>query len=517
MAAGDTPIVAAHSKAEYRTQNSKLIGEAFQARLELSATNSNILAHLQGREGSGKPFIIKNDLAKGAMEKVNINVGTTLGQAGRRGTQQAVNFEEPLLHGSWSVQIDSLRVVVGWNEITAAVAATGQSWRTVYADLCGTRVGQIEQEDMLMRFRQRSSLANTIRPGFKTGLHALRYDDVIDMETLRRASSRCGMRGGKPASLGMSRSGMPIKKFVTLGSGVALAPLNTDPQYQAGLQHAEVDGAGNPLWTGDIPNIAGTAIKHWDLVDHDNPGPIGSSIEARAVLGDCSIHNSTTATGAALDFTTGTTAYRLWGGGRTQAALGNAAAIYKPFCYFYGNDYEFGQTLTFGTDTTDQYCVIVDPADGKWTLIAYDGSTGIGGNGQYLNTLKRFGASTSGQVYDDLGDLTGDTALNGIEWDSAVNKETFPLGSYIFQCNNRVVPVGDIWTFGSSAGAKCYGREKNKPIQQEDDYGALVGKGIHSIYGVDCAQDTQGAYRGFVRVQVALQIEGLGLLPELNV
>jgi len=117
-----------------------------------------------------------------------------------------------------------------------------------------------------------------------------------------------------------------------------------------------------------------------------------------------------------------------------------------------------------------------------------------------------------------LADLTGDNALLGIVYDTAVNKQVFPLAtSYIYQVNNRCVPVGDVWLLGAECGAKCYGKEKNKPIEQEDDYGALVGKGIHSIYGCDAAKDTQGNYRGFMRIQTPLQIEGLGLLPQLSI
>lgn len=516
MAAGDSPIVAGAGKATYRALNSKLIGEAFDTKLQITASNENILTHLQGPVGSGKPFVIKTDLAAGAKEKINMNVGTTLGQAGRRGTQQAINYEEPLLHGNWSVTVDSLRVVVGWNEITAAVANTGQSWRTVYAELCGKRVGQIEQEDMLMRLRQRSGATNTIRPGNKTTLHSLRYDDVYDANTAGRAANLVGYRGGKPGKIAMSRAGMPIEMFLHLGSKNAMASIWEDPTFANAIQHAEVRGEDNPFWTGDIPHWKGSAFKDFIVKSHDNPGPTGSSMEISAILGDCSLSAGTTATGAALDFSGGTGAFRLWGGGRTQASLGNAAAIYKPFCYFYGNDYEFGGETTYGTDTTDQYAVIVDPADGKWLVFAYDGSTGIGSNGAYINTLKQLGSTTAGQRYTNLGTLTGDSNLSGVVYDTNYNKEVFPLGSVIFQCNSAVVPVGDIWTLAAECGGKCYGREKNKPIEQQDDYGALQGKGVHSIYGVDCATDTQGAYRGFVRTQVALQLEGLGLLPRVS-
>lgn len=496
MALGDHPIVTAQTKAQYSAQNAKLRGEAFDAMLDISASQANILAHLQGEPGSGKPFVIKHDLSKGRMQSVNFTVGAPLGQAGRRGTQQAVNFEEQLIHNSWNVTIDSLRVVVGWNEINAVVSTTGESWQEAYARLTGERVGQIEQEDMLMRLRQRSGSTNTIRPSNRAALHDLKYDDTLDAEALSRAIS-VASRIAKPANLGNSSSGMPVNKYVALASETMLAPLWTDPTFAAALQHAEVDGKENPYWTGNIPTWKGTAIKQWSLVHNDTPGPIGSSIEPQALLGDA--------------ITSGTAAFTVYGGGRTQASLGNQAALYKPFSFFHGANYEFGESLSYGSDSNLYYFVVIDPADGKWCAYEYAG-TGVNNGGYSITISKRLHSSTAGDAATTIkSDGIGGSGTTLWTWDASVNKAAFPTGSIIVQVNRRLVPVGDLFVFGADAGAKCYGKVRNKRISQEDDYGALMGVGVHSIYGCDLKQDTLGRYRGFVRVQSAYQLDGFSL------
>jgi len=489
--AGETTLVAAQTKTQYRGLNSNLIGQAFDALLDVTKSNSNILAQLQGSMGDNKPFVLKDDLSKGAKDTVHFNVGTSLGQAGRRGTQVAVNYEEPLFHNSWQVQIDSLRVVVGWNEITRVVATTGQSWEEVYAQLVGERIGQIEQEDMLMRMRQRSGGLNTLRPGNRTSVDALHYDDTLDTLTLNRAITTLGTLGAKPATIGKMSGGMPLNRYVCLGSNTALEPIWNDPTFTQSLLHAAVNGPTNAYWTGDLPDWRGTVIKRWDIVNHDNPGAIGSTIQPQAVLGD--------------PITTASTTFTVSGGGRTQASLSTAAALYKPFEYFYGCDKLFGENISYGSDSAVYYFLVIDPTDGKWCMYSYVGSGAFGSNGNNITITNRLAASASGAAVTTLGNWS---------WDASQNKEAFPTGSLIVQVNANVVPVGDVFVFGADAGAKAYGQVKNKRIKQLTDYDALVGYGVHTIYGADMRQDTLGNYRGFMRIQCAYELPGF-TLPQL--
>ena len=55
----------------------KLIGEAFNDLLEVTQSNANILDELMGGEDDGKPFVVKQDLTKGAKDRVNFPIATT--------------------------------------------------------------------------------------------------------------------------------------------------------------------------------------------------------------------------------------------------------------------------------------------------------------------------------------------------------------------------------------------------------------------------------------------------------
>ena len=494
MALGDATIVNAQSRTQYVGSNTNLIGQAFDAVLDVQMGNSNILSQLQGPEGSDKPFIVKTDLEKGAMDTVNFASAANLGAAGRRGTQRAVNFEEPLFHGSWSVKIDNLRVVVAWNELLRWAATTGQSWQSVYPTLVGERVGQIEQEDMLARLRQRSSTANTVRPGSASTLDTLRYTDTVDTYTLGLAYGMLQRNGAKPANVGTMTGGMPLNSYVALGTDLALEPLWQDPTFTNALQNAGLRGPTNPIWTNDIPMWRGLSVMRWNVVAHDNPGPIGSIVQPEALTG--------------VAVTSGTGALTLTGGGTDTSALGDVAALYKPFEYFYGCNKLLGESISTGSDSNVYYFVIIDPADGKWCMYSYTGSSAFTNNGQSITTTNRLAASASS---------TAVTTLGNVSWDGTVNKEgTFPIGSTVVQVNANGVPVCDSYLFGSNVGGKCYGTVKNQRIQNVDDYGALQGKGIWSIYGQDVAADSRGGqYRRFVRLQSAY-VHPMGkLLPQI--
>ena len=291
---------------QYRAMNSALIGQAFSDLLEVSKSNSNILSELQGGVGSKKPFVIKTELTKGAKDTVNFPVAASLGAQARLGTSQAVGYEEQLIQGSWSVRIDNKRVVVGWSDIVAQVATTGKDWKEVYAELCGTRMGQIEQEDMLMILKKRRQNRNIIRPNDQGAIDDLTSADLMDTPTITRAAGLLKSFGAEPAMVGKSRSKRPIQKYILFGADAFLRPIKSETAYLQAVSQGDVRGDDNATFDGDFQTWDGHFIKNWDVVDHDNPGPIGSTILPKAILGDA--------------ITTATTTFTVYGGGARRRA-----------------------------------------------------------------------------------------------------------------------------------------------------------------------------------------------------
>lgn len=486
MALGDSIVTNTQSRSAFEAQSSKLRGEAFDTILNFWMSNSNILTHLQGDANSGRPFVIRQDLAKGGMDTVNITVVDELGASGRRGDDIASGYEETPAQNSFPVVVDVLRVVIGWNELTAWAAAAGKSWKQAYPALTGKRIGQIEQEDMLMKMRQRSSSLNTVRPGGRSSLDTIVYTDTIDTASIDIGYNILTSNGAAPASIGTMAGGMPLNKYVALGSNFALTGLFQDPTFTSALLHASVDGKENAFWTNDIPDYNGLAFKRWNVQNHSNPGPIGSSIICEALLGDA--------------ITSATTTFTVYGGGRTQATLDVSNVLYKPFEYFYGNDKLFGKAITYFAGSPDNstvyYFLVVDPADQKWAMYSYTGASAFGANGHDITITQRLHSSTTGAAVTTLGNVV---------YNATYNKVAFPTGSRIIQCNANGVPICDIYLFGSNAGAKCYGMYRNQRISNlEFDYGERIGLGTKSIYGTEMMKDTLNQYhRGFVRIQAA--------------
>jgi hypothetical protein len=469
---------------QYRAMNSALIGQAFSDLLEVSKSNSNILSELQGGVGSKKPFVIKTELTKGAKDTVNFPVAASLGAQARMGTNQAVGYEEQLIQGSWSVRIDNKRVVVGWSDIVAQVATTGKDWKEVYAELCGTRMGQIEQEDMLMILKKRRQNRNIIRPNDQGSLNDLTSADLMDTPTITRAAGLLKSFGAEPAMVGRSRSKRPIQKYILFGADAFLRPIKSETAYLQAVSQGDVRGDDNATFDGDYQTWDGHFIKNWDIVDHDNPGPIGSTILPKAILGDPIVEATTT--------------FTVYGGGRTQASLGDQAAIYAPFQFFPGYLYLNYQEESLSADTNTYYFVVYDPADGYWCVYSYVGSAGNSGQG--IAITNRLDSSASGVSV---------TTLAGWEWDGTQNKTAFPTGSYIFPVNSQCVPFGYAYMWGADVGGKAYGTYQNRRIMNKTDYDNALGFGIQTIYGVDARLDTLGFPRGFVSIEAAVQHEGV--------
>ena len=469
---------------QYRAMNSALIGQAFSDILEISKSNSNILDELQGGVGSKKPFIIKQDLAKGAKDTVNFPVATTLGQQPRMGTSQAVGYEEQLIQGSWSVRIDNKRVVVGWADIVAQVATTGKDWKEVYAELCGTRMGQIEQEDMLMSLKVNAQSRNWVYPNGEGSINALTSADLMDTPTITRAAGLLKSFGAEPAAVGMSRAKRKIQKYIVFGADAFLRPIKSETAYLQAVSQGDIRGDDNAVFDGDYQTWDGHFIKNWDIVDHDNPGPIGSTVLPKAILGDPIVEATTT--------------FTVYGGGRTQASLGDTAALYAPFQFFPGYPYVFYQEQTPPVDDNTYYFVVYDPTDGRWNVYSYEGS--VGNTGQGITIVNRLDSSATGASV---------TTLAGWEWDGTQNKTAFPTGSYIFPVNSQCVPFGYGFMWGADVGGKAYGTYKNRRIMNKTDYDNALGFGIQTIYGCAPRLDTLGFPRGFVVIGAAVQHEGV--------
>lgn len=506
MALGST-IGNVQALSEYRAMGSKLIGEAFNAELMYWQSNSNILTELVGAPGSKKPFTTTRDLAAGAKDRVNMTVAATLGMHPRMGSEQLVGYNELPRHGTWAVRVDQKRIAVGWSEFTQKMATTGQSFREVYAELVGTRMGQIEQEDALMRLRKDATQGITIRPNNKTSITNLRVSDNFDVDCFKRGTAKLNTLSATPAMIGKTKSGMPIHKFIGFGADAFMRGIKDETAYSTPANYSlGATGENGAVFNGDYLPVDGNLIKPWYVVDHDNPGPIGSSVLPKAILGDAS---ATAGGSVAGVIASGTTTFDVYGGGVTQTVLGDQADLYKPFVHFLGYAYLHYQEEVIAADTAIYGFVVYDPDDGKWCYYDYTGSSN---NGKKIVVRRRLHSSTSGVGYTTIkADGLGGSGATIYTYDSAVNKVDFGPGCLIIPVNNYLVPYGFGYIWGADAGGYAYGAFKNERIHDGGDFGDRLAFGIRSIYGTGVRLDTAGKPRGYVKIEAAVQHSGVDL------
>ncbi len=508
MALGST-IGIAQALSEYRAMaGGKLIGEAWSNLLEVIKGNSNVLSVLVGPPGSKKPLTTRDELSAGRRDRVNMNVAASLGMHPRMGSEQLVGYNETPQHGNWTIRVDQKRIAVGWSEFVRSMANTGKSFKETYAELLGERFGQIEQEDALMRFRKDATAGITLYPGGATSVATLRAAHTLDVDTIKRGSAKLSTLGCTPAMIGKTRvTNRPINKFVFFGADGAVRGIKDEIGYNANVVATlSADGVDSPLLDGDFIPIDGQMIMPWYVVDHDNPGPIGSSILPKALLGDASPTHGADPAGT---IAAGTTTFDVYGGGVTQADLGDQSDLYKPFVFFDGYPFKHFQEESIGADSAIYGFVVYDPDDGKWCYYDYTGSDN---NGKSIAVRRRLGSTTSGVRYTTIkADGLGGSGATIWTYDTAYNKEDFGPGCLIIPVNNYLVPLGDVFGWGADAGGYAYGEFKNQRIIDGGDFGDRTAFGIKSIYGCGVRLDTRNKPRGFVRIRCAVQHEGVNL------
>lgn len=469
-----------------RTQNSKVIGEAFSKLMLVQTANNDILGQMEGPEGSGKPICIKTDLTKGAQESVNF---TTMSRPGGRGTIGETALEaEALDFNSFNLKIDILRHGLGWTEKMARFMAAGASVEEAYAEVLSEWFGLQRQNDMFMLWRRYATATNTIRPNDRATDDTLLTADVMNTTLIGDIASLLKTRAAPPANLTkrkIDKFSADILGYIILASDSFLKPLKSNSTYLQSLRDAAVRGNENVIWSGGYAKYDNQAIFHMDVVHEDTRGPLGAPIEPEALLGTA--------------LTTGTTAKTITGGGRTSPS-----STHYPFEWFKGNAYPLLGHDAPSADSGEYYVVIYNTtgADaGKYGIYKYTGSSN---NGNQIVCSAHLGASATGVAV---------TTLAGITYDSTKHTDAHPTGSRIVQVNAKCVPYCYGIGMGAMAGLRAYGGPAIKPISETGDWGMKKGMGFLATYGQGVPKDTRDAIRNYVLIVAAYRPQGLSNLP----
>jgi N4-gp56 family major capsid protein len=476
-----------------RTADAALVGQAYAQRIILGSRLKDVFGQFEGREGSGRPVVVKTDLTKTRGDTINMSVAGTLGGRGVRGSNRLKGQEEHPRLGNFTVRIDQLRHAVGYCELITKMMAAGESLESSYAKLLADWFGLRKQEDKLMCFIHAANGLNTIRPGNRSSRGALTSGDVFTAGFIDEIKSLGVSRMARPANISKAtrKDENEILNYVLFGPDPVLASLRGDDDYLNAMTHAQERGIANTIFRGGYVPWNGVSVFHWDQGDEDTDGAIGSPFLPRALLGDA--------------IEAGTTAIDITGSGRTVSDLGDEAEYFMPFIWFPGAAYEFLSYVS--ADRTDgsgpHYLAIknISGADaGKYCIYEYT----TGNNGNKITITKRLAPVATGGVAVDV--------LAGKSWNGDVHTQAHPTGSLIVPITDDALTFGRAVLMGEMALCVGFGDTPMQQIKDQDDYGELRGMGLKSIYGQNAAKDTQGQPRNFVLVEAVCNQPGIGEL-----
>ncbi len=466
----------------YRSASPNSVGQLFSNYIDLAVEEEDLFATLEGEEGSDRPIWVKTDLSVGGADKVYFNAIAALGGDGVHGDEVLEGNEESLAIGTYACQVDFIRHAVGLTKKDVEFLAAGRSIEAAAAPLVARWLGRKRQRDMLMKFITSATGLNTLRPNNKASRDDLLGTDLLSTGTITQANALATTIGARPINI-MQDGFSKVYEMLFLATEDALAPLANSSSWLEAQRHAGTRGDDNCLFRGGYTRWNGCTILHHKVIDADTPGPIGSPLLPKALLG--------------VPITAGTTAIDITGGGRSLPGTAN-----KYFECFSGAPYRYLESdSATSTDNNTYYLVIVNvsgPDRGKWGFYSYTGSAN---NGNKITITQRLAPSSSGAATDTLGT---------VEWDANRHTTSHPTGSVILQANANGVPIGYSLCLGAGAGLRAYGSIRHELVQNTSDYGHRMGWAYQSIYGQQVRLDSgltgTSHPRGYVLIEHAVTV-----------
>jgi hypothetical protein len=326
----------------------------------------------------------------------------------------------------------------------------------------GKWLGRLKTEQLFMMFREDLPAENIVYAGGKsedtlTSADTLNYNEILAMNAqLKRL-------GGVAAQTATSKNGQPIMKNCVIATSDALFSLDTDSAWRSILATTRSEEDAKTIFEGGYTNVKGNIIKEYQPIDHDGLGPIGSPLNAKAMLG--------------VAITAGTGSFDIQGGGSADAAaegfLTNPKTLF--FRDFQNFAYEFLIGANVAQDAREHYVMIMNPPNdpvnpNKWGMYAYR----LGNDGNKITVTKRLSGAISG---------IRNTTVGSWNWDPAVNTDYHPEGSLIMQCNAKATTIGATLLLGRRAARRGYGKWRNRRTQQDHEGGFVQDRFITSVFG----------------------------------
>jgi N4-gp56 family major capsid protein len=203
----------------------------------------------EGKEGSNKPIITKDDFTKEPGDVIHFNVISDLYSAGVTGETTLAGSEDKLSLAQFNLTVDWAR---------NAVAFTKNVQRRVNFET--VNLSRIKLEKWLSRFVIDADMftqlittesPDTLYSGDATSAATLGSNDTFGVEEIDRIKLSLQRKGALPISAKM-KDGENLDTYGIVISEVDEYWLKGDEDWKKGAREAAERGAGNPLFTGAI-------------------------------------------------------------------------------------------------------------------------------------------------------------------------------------------------------------------------------------------------------------------------
>lgn len=496
------------------TADANVVGKLFSKQLREGARSVDDFSMFEGPEGSGKPFIVRDELNKFAGDDVRFTVMSQPRGPGARGETELRGRESSVTFSTFNCKVDFWRDAVKFTKKQLQFMAAGGGVRMAVLKLMREKLGRKRMNDMKMALKLQAS-GNIIYPNGRKTLASLNALDTLTPSAITNAVPQWRRIGGKSVNIGKNKHGSPIYRPMCYIPDAAIPSIKNSSSYESALTNSGVRGDENPLFTGRLLDWNGVGLFEHVSVDPESD-QCADPLAPRAIL----------STGFGVDTAGGSCIFK--------SHASDTLTEYTAFCG--GYDYEWYEDQTADSNWTSFYSAITGATYYGW-IVNPDGSVGfvswLGSNnngnqititnilnpdntndgsgkgtatlGNFVATGDTWGLNTAGNAYTRAAGGTG--ASSNCSADFTWTAE-FDAGAYLIPCNaNGAVDISSL-LLGADSAVRCYVGD-DKLIGDDDDYKFVEGGGYETIFGQAPCKRTDGKTAGYALLRHSGQHPGL--------
>lgn len=490
--------------------------------LRAGARSVDDFSIFEGPEKSGKPIIVRSDLAGvGAGDEVKFTVVSQPRGAGVRGEAELRGNESSITLSTFGCKVDYWRDAVKFTKKELRFLAVGGSLRAVVLDMMKVKMGRKRMNDMKLAFKLQA-YGNIIYPNGRKSFETLTGLDSLTPSGITDAVPQFIRQGGK-ATIVKNKHGSPVHKPILYMVDSAGANVKNSTSYEQAILSADVRGDGNAAFNGMLRDWNGVGLFEHTSVDPEYD-QIADPLAPRALLSTGFGVDSASAACVIKSHATDTkTPYTAWLGG-------------YDYEWYEGQKTDTATTAPGGVAWTTWYAAITGATyyawirnpDGSVGFVSWVGSNNNGNRititailnpdntndasglgvdtlGNFVATGDTWGLNTAGNAYTRAvgGAGAGSNCSADVVWTSE-----FDAGAYVIPCNaNGAVDMSSLM-LGQEAAVRAYVGD-DELIGDSDDYKFVNGGGYETIYGQAPCRRTDGKTSGYSLLRHSGQHPGL--------